>query len=391
MGLKASLARLAARRLHVLLLEVPGAAAVRWAAEDEVLRRGWVFAGSVADADLLLVCGNADSALAELAESTTTLMPRPAGREDAAEPAEVVDALDRAAAQWCRDGLRAQGQEPSSPSTSDPSSDPEDKPPGEHDQHDMHDMHDMHSQHEHMHGMDMTGPGGLPLASGASDRDGLEMDVLHVPLGPVLPAWPAGLLLTCTLAGDVVTGVGVQVLAPMADVVAAPPGGAVRADLVAGALQLAGREDLAARARRARGLLLAGQVPAANGEWARVHSAVRRSRMLRWSLRGVGVLDPVLLADHRLPENLVGDVGDRLDAMLSDRLNGGADAGDGTGARWPGSAAAGWRSRLLGLLPALVTGQEVAAVRLLLAGLPLDVRAGLEVVRETAPEAATGG
>ena len=42
--------------------------------------------------------------------------------------------------------------------------------------------------------MDMA-PAGIPLAGGDQDRDGLEMDVLHVPLGPVLPYWPPGLVL----------------------------------------------------------------------------------------------------------------------------------------------------------------------------------------------------
>ena len=47
-------------------------------------------------------------------------------------------------------------------------------------------------------------PDGIPLAEGAEDRDGLEMDVLHLPLGPVLRHWPAGVVLRLTLHGDVV-------------------------------------------------------------------------------------------------------------------------------------------------------------------------------------------
>jgi hypothetical protein len=47
-------------------------------------------------------------------------------------------------------------------------------------------------------------PAGLPLAERAPDRDGLMLDALHVPLGPVLPAWPAGLRLRVQLQGDVV-------------------------------------------------------------------------------------------------------------------------------------------------------------------------------------------
>src|SRR5699024_11402590 len=55
--------------------------------------------------------------------------------------------------------------------------------------------HSGHSGHGGHGGMDMA-PEGISLAQGGQDRDGLEMDVLHLPLGPVLPFWPAGLVLT---------------------------------------------------------------------------------------------------------------------------------------------------------------------------------------------------
>ncbi|NEE25830.1 hypothetical protein G3M53_10200, partial [Streptomyces sp. SID7982] len=58
---------------------------------------------------------------------------------------------------------------------------------------------------------------GLPLAERADDRDGLRLDRLHVPFGPVLPDWPVGLVLRLTLQGDVVqevTGVEVVEAAP---------------------------------------------------------------------------------------------------------------------------------------------------------------------------------
>ena len=45
---------------------------------------------------------------------------------------------------------------------------------------------------------------GLPMADRGEDRDGLKLDQLHVPLGPVLPDWPAGLVVRVTLQGDVV-------------------------------------------------------------------------------------------------------------------------------------------------------------------------------------------
>ncbi len=209
--------------------------------------------------------------------------------------------------------------------------------------------------------MDMSGPGGLPLASGAPDRDGLEMDVLHLPLGPALPAWPAGLVLTCTLAGDVVTGVAVRVL-PGEEQDGTGPGDAGRAEAVARVLELSGRGDLAGRAREVRSSLLGGE--GVGAPWARVRRTVDRSPTLRWSLRGLGPVDPTLLADHRLPAGLAGDVLDRLRAAAD------------LDSDWPGTAPAGWRERLLGLLPELLEGRELAEVRVLLAGLPADLTVG---------------
>ncbi|MCO7222334.1 hypothetical protein, partial [Klenkia sp. PcliD-1-E] len=80
------LARVAARRLHVLLVEVPGAARVRWAAEAEVDRRGWVVASSAAGADLVLVCGEPGAGLGALVDATVDLLPRPADRAAATTP-----------------------------------------------------------------------------------------------------------------------------------------------------------------------------------------------------------------------------------------------------------------------------------------------------------------
>lgn len=62
------------------------------------------------------------------------------------------------------------------------------------------------------HGDMEMAPSGIPLAEGAQDRDGLEMDVLHLGLGPVLAHWPAGVRLRCVLSGDVVTEATVALL-----------------------------------------------------------------------------------------------------------------------------------------------------------------------------------
>jgi hypothetical protein len=67
-----------------------------------------------------------------------------------------------------------------------------------------HDMGAGHDMGGHGHGHDMGPVAGLPLAGRAPDRDGLKLDVLHVPLGPVLPFWPAGLRVALSVQGDVV-------------------------------------------------------------------------------------------------------------------------------------------------------------------------------------------
>ena len=55
-------------------------------------------------------------------------------------------------------------------------------------------------------GKAMTGgvPYGRPMAERDEDRDGLALDVVPVTVGPFLRAFPAGLVLKVTFAGDVV-------------------------------------------------------------------------------------------------------------------------------------------------------------------------------------------
>jgi hypothetical protein len=55
-------------------------------------------------------------------------------------------------------------------------------------------------------GSGMTGgtPYGRPMAELGPDRDGLQLDVVPVPLGPLFPPLPAGLVLDLKVAGDVV-------------------------------------------------------------------------------------------------------------------------------------------------------------------------------------------
>jgi hypothetical protein len=170
-------------------------------------------------------------------------------------------------------------------------------------------------------GMDMA-PAGIPLAEGAEDRDGLEMDVLRVPLGPVLPYWPAGLVLRCVLHGDVIAEAQPTVLpvAHLRDITdqTSPSMRAARdCDCAADVLALAGWRTAASSARRITADLVAGgDAATAAAALDRLHRQVTRSYVLRWSLRGLGPVTAEQLAEHGPAEHLLGDVHDRLIATL---------------------------------------------------------------------------
>jgi hypothetical protein len=357
MGLRGSIARYAVRHAHVLVVEVPGHWRTRVAVEREVLSRGWRLAESPADADVLAVCGEPGSELSGILERLWEQLPGPRARVDVASPSSVVDRLDGAEADLGdldrqRDDSRRRDQEP---------------PVGEgdHEGHDQdHDDHD-HGDHEQDHGdMDMA-PGGIPLAEGGDDRDGLEMDVLHVRLGPVLPAWPAGLVLRCTLQGDLV----VEAEASRVDGARKPgngepddvPAAARTCDDVARLLSLAGWPDGADRARRVRDLVLDGD-SSAGAALDRLARRLDRARLLRWSLRGVRPLTQGDLDRNGLPHHLEGDVHARLLAMLE---RAGAQLADPTTATDEPAVP-------LEALPGLVDGLDLATARLVVASLDLE-------------------
>ncbi|AUI53607.1 hypothetical protein AC20117_20640 [Arthrobacter crystallopoietes] len=218
--------------------------------------------------------------------------------------------------------------------------------------------------------MDLA-PEGIPLAQGGEDRDGLGVDVLHLPLGPVLPFWPAGLVLHCSLQGDVVVGAdaavvdggshGVGIHSRHSGLV---PAAAVRCDNLVALLALVGMQDLAARARSARDALLRGDRGGSRGDVERLNRVVRRSIILRWSLRGVLPLTPADLERHSLPDRCLGDAYDRLLSLVErvraevNGANPGASVGAGT-VPWD-------------VVPHLVTGLEIGTVRLAVASLDLD-------------------
>ncbi len=208
-----------------------------------------------------------------------------------------------------------------------------------------------HSAHGGHGGMDMS-PGGIPLARGGEDRDGLEMDVLNVRLGPVLPYWPAGLVLRCSLQGDVITAADAELVDPARNL-DAPPDSRVRSlDNAVSLLALAGWDDAAAQARRVRDTVLErGWSDVATAGLHRLRRKVRRSWLLRWSLRDVAELSGQEVRYWGLPSDAVGDAYDRLLRML-DRAA--SDAGQE-------------RSYPIESLAQAVTGRDLATARLALA------------------------
>lgn len=336
MGVTAGLGRLASRSLHVLIVECPGEFGLRAAAERACLNRGWQLALSPADTDALLVCGPASSALADAIKTVWRQVPGPRVRAEVTSRDELETSLDRLVVSWSR-GRPDQDLVPDL-----------DGGPDEHEH--MGGRHDMS-----VDGMEMSGPGGVALASGSEDRDGLEMDQLQVRLGPVLPCWPVGLSVWCTLQGDLVTEVEVEESnadAPNGD----PPAalGAYRLDAASQLLRLAGAVDVADAIRAVRDALLAdpsGSSPAIVASWRR---RLERARVLRWSLRGLGVVERRDIVEQGWPVAWAGDVYDRLLRLLDPFPETSVPVGVG---------------EVADALPVLLPGRELASARLMVASL----------------------
>jgi hypothetical protein len=383
-GLSELLARSAARHAHALVVEVPGWWRTRAEVERAVLRRGWSLAFAPADADVLVVCGEVGPRLGEAVELVWHQMPGPRVRVDVREYDDVAALLEEAHSDLLDTDHHRQDAR-HRPAATDLLAEADEQDAGGHEgmehgghegmEHGGHEGMD-HGGHEGMdHGdMDMS-PGGVPLAEGGEDRDGLEMDVLQVRLGPVLAHWPPGLVLRCSLQGDVVTEAQAELLDaghPRHDHGARQ---ARQLDNIASLLALAGWDDAAAEARSLRDLaLLPGSEPTARAGVERLRRKVRRSWTLRWSLRGVRPLSEVDVHHLGLPPDAVGDTYDRLIGML-DRATGDdgpAAAGDAAAHRpHPDRTFAPDR------LDRLVTGLDLATARLVVASIDLhDLRPG---------------
>jgi hypothetical protein len=143
------------------------------------------------------------------------------------------------------------------------------------------------------------------MAGLGEDRDGLPLDRVHVPLGPLLPDWPPGLVVRVTLQGDVVQEAEAEVVdgaAAQGDVWAGRAA-ARELDALARFLGVAGWDDAADRARRLRDDLLSGPPDDRHAERVRaLVRRVRRARVLRWLVRGVaaGDMNVLVLLERRL-------------------------------------------------------------------------------------------
>ena len=215
MDLISSLRRYAFARPRVFVVEGAGGTRARLQVERWALEHGWPMAESPPDTDVLVLCGaftdpwgDACARLqAMLSSPAATLHVAPPGHDGAASGAAGARPLADVVVSEARyaEGLEAAAQRlwrglaPNRPPVE--AQDPQDDGNGVDHDHD----HDHEGEHHHD-----ARPGGLPMARRADDRDGLRLDVLHVPLGPALQGWPPGLALLLTLQGDVVQDVALE-------------------------------------------------------------------------------------------------------------------------------------------------------------------------------------
>ena len=405
MGLTQALLRVGAARPHVMIAPVPGGTEVRLAAEAELRRRDWPAALSPADADVLLVAGNVPGELDDPVEEVWRAVPVPRARVQAEGPDEVPAVLDRARSlagdlSRQRAALPVPGDPPDEGEGPQAGGSPGHKNGGPGGM-------QMPSGMDMAGGMGMAGEmgmaGGLRVASRGEDRDGLKLDQLHVPLGPFLPDWPAGLVVRVTLQGDViqhatagfvgVTGEGrpywyepwLRAAGERADVgEAARRRTAAYLDSLGRFLAVAGWDLAAVTARRLRDESLANAPEATLGpavcKFAR---RVCRSRVLAWATRGLGVLSPAEAVAAGVGGPALragGDVCTRYRqwcaevaeaaAVLADRSP--ADPGLLEGPRGPLDGRAAPSAGLVAVLPGLLAGAEFAAARLIIASLDPD-------------------
>ncbi|MDN4597684.1 MULTISPECIES: hypothetical protein [Leifsonia] len=380
------LLRLAIPRAFVV--GASGSTAVRFAVERELRRRGWGEALTPANADILVVCGSGENRFNGVVDRLWDQIPSPRVLVRVAMPDAVARQLDEARTEmWGLAGLRAdaaasigagvRGMDPDGmdwSSTVQPHENVDAHTTG----HDM-DNHDVAG----MGDMDMSleMPGGISMADRGRDRDGLKLDQLHVALGPALSAWPSGLIVRLVVQGDVVQAAEPEVVGDWARSSFWFDAGAddqqrVRAAAAADSLQrflsVAGWESAADTGRWLRDQLLESAPGAAvHPRFVRWIRRVRGSRVLRWSMSGLGQVG------SGAPGSLRGDVWARcvrwveeIAAVIEDPVANGQSAAGAWGVQRAEHARA-----VLSMLPLVLAGQEFAAARLIVASFDPDLEA----------------
>lgn len=327
---------------RVLLVDTPGTTTLRWAIEADLDHRGWSRALAPADTDLLLVLGAPAAELASAVEVLWSQVPEPRRRVDLHRASDIGDALDEGRAALIR---RAESGTGGDDRTSPASLLGKDGDAG-------HEGMDHGGGHEGMdHGGDVAG---LPMAMTGPDRDGLELDILKVALGPVQPGWPTALVLRADLQGDVLTSAELSWLDADTLPAAEPHPDSQRAalDRLAHFLDVAGWPTAARDARRARDGLSAedtDQRALAQRLAAAVARKVYRSRTLAWTAGGVGRTT----------------LGHEPGTDVLDRVRRWCDAASGQPGEEPAVAS-------LDEAAAVVEGTEIGSARLLVASLDLE-------------------
>ncbi|WP_443185274.1 hypothetical protein [Nonomuraea sp. 3N208] len=382
--------RQAAHAARPLVVGVPYGTRTRLHVEAELARRGWVTARTVAEAGMLVVCGEPGDDLSRAVQRIWADLPSPRARVELppmSDPARVAQALDEATDRLA--DAQAQRRDAAERLTRPWRPEAGEQAHGEHTAHESagHEEHAAHGHAAHEgHEHHMGSPGGLRMAGRADDRDGLKLDRLHLPLGPVLTDWPCGLIVETTVQGDVIQQATVKVADGLSrggegsfwdgPWLAATRGrriirgqaerhrAASHLDSLDRLLAVAGWPAEAARARRLRDRALAGAPLSELGpEFNRFAGRVSGSWILRWMFRDVG--------------GAGGDVWQRLQGWLArtrtalDALEDGSPLTDDQGPRGPVSERPS--ANLLAALPDLLAGAELAAARLIVASLDPDV------------------
>lgn len=367
MGLNEAMARTVAARAHMLIVEAPGAFRTRVGLERAIDATPWCRTETVADADVLAVVGSPGAELTAIIDRTWAQLSEPRVRVEIGEEAHIATGLAFARASLLASAAHHTPEPPRREGHHTPTahhakathhdSDHSGHDDSGHDEQHEHNGPDGHDEHDH----GSMSPDGISLAEGAEDRDGLEMDELHLPLGPVLNHWPAGVVLHLTLNGDVVTSATAERLDSADESSPARRGPEYAArllDSAASLLSLAGLPAQSARARLLRDRCLT-EPSVDPHDVADFASMLGRLRVLRWLWRKMTVTDDQGRTTG-LHDQLVNLVERAARSLQGDSAP--------AAARWPS----------LDDLPGLVRGQELAAVRLWMAALGCDAFHGAD-------------